>query len=135
MRKIGTPSPSMAGLIPVLSLASTSSVEVITFQVRAIARRASAPKQTGRLLSIFISIFLDDQWPLGQWRQRVDPAGQDFLAPRLRHRVSDGDGAFFDGVHAENGRLWFVDNRGAVKGAEDAAICNGEGTASHFVEA
>ena len=46
----------------------------------------------------------------------------------------DGHRSIEDAVHAENGRLWQVDDGRAEEGAEDAAVADGERAALHVLD-
>ena len=46
----------------------------------------------------------------------------------------DGDGPVEDAVHAQDGRLWGVDDRGAHQRAENTAVTDGERAAVHVLD-
>ncbi len=48
--------------------------------------------------------------------------------------VAHAHGSVLDGVHAQDCALRRVDDGGAHHGAEDSAICDGEGAACHVFE-
>jgi hypothetical protein len=50
------------------------------------------------------------------------------------HLTIDGHRALLDAVHAEDGALWWIDDRGAQEGTIDAAVGDGEHTASEIAD-
>lgn len=49
------------------------------------------------------------------------------------HLAADGNGTVEDAVHAQDGRLWRVDDGRAEHGAEHAAVADSEGASVHVL--
>lgn len=54
-------------------------------------------------------------------------------ASKHSHLAIDGHRPLKDAMHAQNGRLWGIDDRCAKQGAEHTAVADGEGASIHIL--